>query len=136
MVAMSTTLLALTAVGGLLIAYLLLVGALVVAGRRLEARALAGFVPDCAVLLGRLTRDPCVPRRRAALLIPLVAYLSSPIDLIPDFVPVVGLLDDAVLVALVLRLVVRGCSPADLEAAWPGPPSSLRVVLALAGVAA
>ncbi len=133
---MSITLLALIAVGGLLLAYLLLVGVLVVVGRRLEARALAGFVPDCAVLFARLVRDPCVPRRRAALLIPLAAYLSSPIDLIPDFVPVIGLLDDAILVALVLRLVVRGCRPADLEAHWPGAPSSLRVVLALAGVQA
>lgn len=124
----------LVALGCLLILYVLALAVLVVAGRREHARALAGFVPDCAVLLARLARDPCVPRRRALLLGLLVAYLSSPIDLVPDFLPVIGLVDDAILVAIVLRLVTRGCSRTRMEALWPGPSSSLGLVLKLARV--
>ena len=113
--------------------YLLTVLVLVVVGRRENARAIAGFVPDCAVLFSRLVHDPCVPRRRAALVFGLVVYLSLPIDLIPDFIPVLGYLDDAVLVLLVLRRVTRGCGRRQLETHWPGPASSLDVVLRLAG---
>jgi uncharacterized membrane protein YkvA (DUF1232 family) len=113
--------------------YLLLVLALVVAGRRRDARALAGFVPDCAVLFGRLLRDPRVPRRRKLLLALLALYLASPIDLIPDFVPVAGQLDDALLVAFVLRRVLRGSGPELVREHWPGPRRSLDLVLRLAG---
>ncbi len=112
--------------------YALLVLVLLVLGRRENARAVAGFAPDCAVLFSRLVRDPCVPRRRAILIGALAAYLASPIDLIPDFVPGLGYLDDAVLVAIVLRLVVRDCDAAALERHWPGPASSLQAVLRLA----
>jgi uncharacterized membrane protein YkvA (DUF1232 family) len=124
--------LALVLLSGMLLLYVLTVAALIVVGRREHARALAGFVPDCVVLFSRLIRDPCVPRRRALLLAILVLYLSSPIDLIPDFLPVIGLADDAILVAIVLRLVARGCSRERLEGLWPGPPSSLGLVLKLA----
>ena len=124
---------ALIVIGAMLILYALAVIALVVVGRREHARALAGFVPDCAVLFSRLTRDPCVPRRRSLLVAGLALYLASPIDLVPDFIPVVGQLDDAILVALVLRLIVRDCGPGTLEAHWPGPPASLSTVLKLAG---
>jgi uncharacterized membrane protein YkvA (DUF1232 family) len=112
--------------------YLPAVVALAIAGRREHARALAGFVPDCAILFSRLARDPCVPRRRGFLLVLMVLYLSSPVDLIPDFFPVVGLVDDAILVAIVLRLVTRECSRTTLETLWPGPLSSLGIVLKLA----
>lgn len=71
-------------------------------------------------------------RRRAALAL-LVAYLVSPIDLIPDFLPAIGALDDALLVVLVLRYVLRGGQGALLREHWPGPPNSMalleRVVL-------
>src|SRR5829696_4900307 len=88
--------------------YAMAVLALVLVGRRGDARALGGFVPDCVVLVGRLLHDPRVPRRRKLLLALLAAYLASPIDLVPDFIPVAGQLDDAILVALVLRSIVRG----------------------------
>jgi uncharacterized membrane protein YkvA (DUF1232 family) len=97
-----------------------------------RARALVGFVPDCAVLFGRLLRDPRVPRRRKLLLAGLVAYLSMPLDLVPDFIPVVGQLDDALLVGLTLRSLVRSTGPELLREHWPGPPSSLELVLRLA----
>jgi uncharacterized membrane protein YkvA (DUF1232 family) len=127
---MSWPLIALAAMLGL---YLAAVLALLIVGRREHARALAGFVPDCVVLIGRLARDPCVPRRRALILGALLLYLASPIDLIPDFIPGLGQLDDAVLLAVALRLVLRGCDQATVEHHWPGPASSLTAVLRLTG---
>jgi uncharacterized membrane protein YkvA (DUF1232 family) len=73
------------------------------------------------VLVRRLLGDPRVPRRHKLLLGALVAYLASPIDLVPDFIPVAGQLDDSILVALVLRAVARGCGRELLEEHWPGP---------------
>jgi uncharacterized membrane protein YkvA (DUF1232 family) len=98
-----------------------------------DARALARFVPDVVVLLTRLLRDPRVPRRSKALVAALLPYLALPFDLIPDFIPVVGQLDDAVLVAFVLRRVVRRTDPAVIRELWPGPEAGLRLVLRLAG---
>jgi uncharacterized membrane protein YkvA (DUF1232 family) len=122
---------------GLLLAilglYLLTVLALVLAGRGTAARAVAGFVPDCAVLFGRLARDPRSSRAARVALVLLAAYLASPIDLVPDFIPVAGHLDDAVLVVLALGWLVRGRGADAIRAAWPGPESSLRVILAAAG---
>ena len=120
---------------GALAVYLLAVLALVGAGRRTDARALAGFVPDCAVLLTRLLRDPRVPRGSKVLLAALIPYLALPFDLIPDFIPVAGQLDDAILVALVLRHVARRAGPDLLRELWPGPRASLDVVLCVAGSA-
>jgi uncharacterized membrane protein YkvA (DUF1232 family) len=117
----------------LLAAYAVLVLALVVAGRRGPARALAGFVPDCARLFKRLVGDPRIPRRRKLPLVLLAAYLVSPIDLVPDFIPVAGQLDDAILVAIALRSVVRSAGPEIIREHWPGPDESLRAVLRLAG---
>jgi uncharacterized membrane protein YkvA (DUF1232 family) len=109
------------------------VAALLVAGRRVEARALAGFVPDCIVLCRRLAADPRVSRRRKLALGAALLYVAVPIDLVPDVIPVAGQLDDAVLLALVLRGLVRDAG-ADLVAAhWPGPRTSLRALLAIAG---
>jgi uncharacterized membrane protein YkvA (DUF1232 family) len=99
-----------------------------VAGRRPEAQTLARFVPDCAVLFKRLLSDPRVPRRRKLALGVLVLYLASPIDLIPDFLPGIGQLDDAILVVLVLRYVLRSDGPVLLREHWPGPAGSLAVV--------
>ena len=120
--------------GGLALAlYAAFVLVLVLAGRREDARAVAGFVPDCAVFFSRLLRDERVPRSKKLLLAGLVAYLALPFDLVPDFIPVAGQLDDAILVALVLRTVLRGAGPALVEEHWPGPCSSLDVMLRAAG---
>ena len=75
---------------GFLTLYGLLALALVLAGRRKDARALAGFVPDCAVLFAGLIRDPTVSRWRKLVLIPLAAYIAMPFDLIPDLIPLPG----------------------------------------------
>jgi uncharacterized membrane protein YkvA (DUF1232 family) len=98
-------------------------------------RAIAGFVPHCAILFKRLLGDPRVSRPRKLLLLATGAYLAFPLDLIPDFIPVVGQLDDALVVALALRGLVRGAGPELLSEHWPGPESSLRTVLRLAGAA-
>jgi uncharacterized membrane protein YkvA (DUF1232 family) len=118
------------AVAAVLYATLLL--ALVAIGRRSEARALATLVPDCLVLCRRLVADRRVSAWRRVGLVALIAYLVSPIDLVPDFVPVAGQLDDAVVVALALRTVLRGAGPGLLSEHWPGPERSLRAIQRLA----
>jgi uncharacterized membrane protein YkvA (DUF1232 family) len=72
-----------------------------------------------------------VPRRAKVALALLVPYLASPIDLIPDFIPGLGQLDDAVLVAVALRYVVRRAGRDVVEELWPGSTEGLRVVLAM-----
>lgn len=119
---------ALVGVGILVVAWGLLVAGLMLAGRGADARALARFIPDCLVLVKRLLGDPRVPRRRKALLVLLGAYLAMPIDLVPDFVPVAGQLDDVLVVVVVLRAVLRSGGPALLRELWPGPERSLEVV--------
>jgi uncharacterized membrane protein YkvA (DUF1232 family) len=111
-----------------LLVYLVAVLALVVVGRRTDARAVAGFVPDCLVLCRRLLADRRVPRRQKALLAGLVGYLASPLDLIPDFIPVIGQLDDALVAVLILRTARRGIRRSIVRQHWPGPPQSLRLV--------
>jgi uncharacterized membrane protein YkvA (DUF1232 family) len=128
--AVSTALAVIVAVVAL---YAALVLALFLFGRRGEAVALARFVPDCAILFKRLIGDERVPRSRKLVLAALAAYLAMPIDLVPDFIPVAGQLDDAILVALVLRSLVRSAGTELIHEHWPGPDESLRVVLRLAG---
>lgn len=106
--------------------------ALVLAGRGTEARALARFVPDCLVLFRRLLADRRVSGGRKLLVGATLAYLALPFDLVPDFIPVLGQLDDALLVAVVLRLVVRSAGAEAVREHWPGPPESLDVLLRLA----
>ena len=112
----------------------LLVAALFLLGRRDWARAMARFIPDCIVLFRRLLGDERVPRRHKVLLWALLGYLAMPFDLVPDFIPVAGQLDDAIAVALVLRAVLRGAGPGLVREHWPGPPESLALVLRAAGV--
>lgn len=109
---------------------------LVSVGRRHDARALAGFIPDCIVLVRRLLEAADVPRRHKFLLAALIAYLALPFDLVPDFIPVAGQADDAILTALVLRSILRASGPAKLRRHWPGPDTSLRVLLRLLGTPA
>jgi uncharacterized membrane protein YkvA (DUF1232 family) len=115
-----------------LLVYGAFVVALFVAGRRSDARALAGFIPDCIVLFRRLLADDRTPRSRRALIFGLIAYLAVPFDLVPDFIPVAGQLDDAIVVALVLRIVLRTGGPELLSEHWPGPSSSRDVISRLA----
>ena len=113
--------------------YAAFVGWLYARGRHEDARAMARFIPDCIVLVTRLARDRRVPRRRKLLLFALVGYLSLPFDLVPDFIPVAGQLDDAVIVALVIRHFVKAGGEPLIRDLWPGPERSLAVILRMAG---
>jgi len=104
---------------------------LVLVGRRKDARALATFIPDCIVFVGRLARDPRVPRRRKLLLLALGGYLALPFDLVPDFIPVAGQLDDAIVVAFVVRTFVKSGGEDLIRELWPGPTKSLALILGL-----
>lgn len=117
---------------GLVVLYALIVLAVFIGGRREDARAIGGFVPDCVVLFARLLRDERLPRRHKVIVGALIPYLAMPFDLVPDFIPVAGQLDDVVIVAFVLRRVARK-SPQLIREHWPGPSSSLVLVLRLAG---
>jgi uncharacterized membrane protein YkvA (DUF1232 family) len=121
----------LVAGGAALVVYATFVAWLLLAGRRQDARALAGFIPDCLILVRRLLRDRRVPRRSKLLLGALAGYLVLPIDLVPDVIPVAGQLDDAIIAAYVLRSVLRASGPDLLFEHWPGPPASLNVLLRL-----
>jgi uncharacterized membrane protein YkvA (DUF1232 family) len=121
------------ALGLMVFVWLALVVGLVVVGRRDDARALATFVPDCIVLVSRLLGDSRVSRRRKLLLVGVVGYLALPFDLVPDFIPVAGQLDDVLVVAFVLRHFLRSGGEPLVREHWPGPDRSLQIVLRVAG---
>jgi len=119
-------------VGVMAVVYAAFIATLLLLGKKENARAVAGFVPDCTVLLARLLRDPSMPRRRWLILGLVTAYLAMPVDLIPDFIPVIGYLDDAIVVALTLRWLLKTAGRDRLAELWPGPPSSFTSLLKLA----
>lgn len=92
------------------------------------------LLPDVVRLVARLARAPEVPRRVRVALFALLAYLASPIDLVPDFIPVLGYADDVVVVALTLRWVARHAGADALERHWPGTPEGLDAVRRLARI--
>lgn len=122
----------LVGVASTLAVYTLFIAILLAFGRRTDARALATFVPDCLVLFRAVLRDPRVPRSRKLLVVGLIAYLAMPFDLVPDFIPVAGQLDDAIIAAFVLRALVRADGPQLVREHWQGPQPSLDVILRLA----
>ena len=128
----------LSIVGGLLPLWLVLVVLLWWVGRKLPAkiklREALRLVPDVVRLLRRLVADPAVPKSVRVWLIVLLIYLLSPIDLIPDFIPVLGYADDAIIVAIVLRFATRHAGAAMLDKHWPGTPEGLRPLRPLAGL--
>ena len=108
---------------------------LVLLARRLPpgtARDLARFLPDCVTLVRRLRRDPAVPRRARVALLVAGLWVLSPIDLIPEFLPVIGPLDDVVVVALALRYAARQVPREVVLAAWPGESRLLERLLGAA----
>ena len=112
------------AVGALLVSWVVLI----ILARRLPAglaKDLAAFLPNCVTLVRRLRRDPRVPRRAKVAVVLAGLWVASPIDLIPEFLPVIGPLDDVVVVALALRYAGRRVPRAVLVDAWPGDPNLL-----------
>ncbi len=127
---------ALAVVSGLLLVWLVLV---VVLWRAMPEettlRSTLRLIPDVVRLVRRLAGDKTLARGVRWRLWLLLAYLAMPIDVVPDFIPVLGYADDAIVIALVLRSVVRHAGPEALERHWPGTPEGLAAVLHLAGVA-
>lgn len=128
------------AVGGVLLVYALLLLLLWGYARRhpetVAMKDALRLLPDLLRLLRRLLADKSVGagvRVRVAL---LVVYLLSPIDLVPDFLPVIGYADDVIIVALVLRSVVARAGVDAVRRHWPGTPAGLEIVLRLAGLEA
>lgn len=128
----------LVVLAGVVVLWGALVAALFVAGRRsgspMTLREAMRLLPDVVRLLRRLSTDPALPRSLRWRLLLLIGYLALPIDLVPDFVPVAGYADDVLLVAWVLRSVVRRAGPEALDRHWPGSPQGLAVVRRLAGL--
>jgi uncharacterized membrane protein YkvA (DUF1232 family) len=113
--------------------WLALVAGLLVAGARGAAREVAEFLPNLIRLFRGLLRDPRVPRGSKLLLLIGVAWVASPIDLIPEFIPIAGPLDDAIIAALILRRVVRSAGREVLAEHWGGSPKTLERLLRVAG---
>ncbi|MEL7976230.1 DUF1232 domain-containing protein [Isoptericola sp. F-RaC21] len=109
---------------------LLAVGLLVVRRRtgRGSLRGVVRLLPDVLRLVRRLAGDRTLSRRVRALLVVLMGYLAMPFDVVPDVVPVLGWADDVVVVALVLRAVVRSAGPDVVRRHWPGTEDGLAVL--------
>ena len=107
-------------------------GLLVVLAARLPPgllKDLAGFLPACVTLVRRLRADPRVPWQAKAAVVVAGLWVLSPIDLLPEFLPVIGPLDDVVVVALALRYAARRVPREVLLEAWPGEPRLLERLL-------
>jgi uncharacterized membrane protein YkvA (DUF1232 family) len=120
---------------GLAATYLVLLGALLVVRPKgnLLGEALR-LLPDTLRLLRRLASDRKVPGGARVRLWLLLGYLAIPIDLVPDFVPVLGYADDAIIVSLVLRSVVRRAGASAIRIHWPGTDDGLAAVGRLTGL--
>jgi uncharacterized membrane protein YkvA (DUF1232 family) len=125
----------LSVAGGLLLCWTVL---LVVLWRsrpeETRLRDLLRLLPDVLRLVRRLAGDRTLPRGLRVRLWLLLAYLLSPVDLVPDVVPVLGYADDAVVTVLVLRSVVRRAGPELLARHWPGTPQGLAALRRAAGL--
>jgi uncharacterized membrane protein YkvA (DUF1232 family) len=115
--------------------YVALIAALVIGSRQWDLRVIAKLVPHCAVLFKRLMGDPRVPTRWKVASGFALVYLAFPFDLVPDFIPVLGQLDDAIIVALVLRGLLRSAGPRLMREHWPGPTALLVPLERFAGAA-
>ena len=92
------------------------------------------LLPDVLRLVRRLSADPDLPRGVRLRLALLLAYLAFPLDLVPDFIPVLGYADDAIIVTAVLRSVVRRAGLPAVRCHWPGTPDGFTVLCRLTGL--
>jgi uncharacterized membrane protein YkvA (DUF1232 family) len=125
---------------GLVAVYAILLLALWAYARRnpetVGMREALRLLPDVLRVLRRLAADKSVARGVRIKLFLLLGYLAFPIDLVPDFLPLIGYADDVIIMALVLRSVIRSAGPDSLRRHWPGTPAGLAVVERLAGLPA
>lgn len=123
---------------GLVIAaglYALLVAALALLGRRTASREIAKLLPNLLALFRGLIRDPRVPRGSKAWLVFAAAWIASPIDLLPEFLPFLGPLDDAIVAGLVLRHLLKTADQDVVREHWRGDPGTLERLLRAFGAA-
>ena len=124
----------LIAIGVAVAVWAVAIAALWFFGRRVAAVQLARAIPDLVALTRGLLGDPRVPVGSKVLLGGALVWLVSPIDLVPEFIPVLGPLDDVIVVGLVLRHLVRRAGPEVVQDHWRGDPRVLRTALRLAGL--
>ena len=125
-------------VGGVLLVYIALLFLLWRYARRnpetVALRDALRLLPDLLRLVQGLAKDRTLPAGIRLRLLLLLLYLASPIDIVPDFIPVLGYADDVVVVALVLRSVIRAAGPEPLGRHWPGSDAGLQIIRKLAGL--
>jgi uncharacterized membrane protein YkvA (DUF1232 family) len=122
-------------VGGVVLVWLALMVALwLVKPDELGLQEALRLLPDVLRLVKRLASDPTMPRGVRVRLALLMAYLALPIDLIPDFIPILGYTDDAIIVAAVLRSVVRRAGPDAVRRHWPGTDDGYAALGRLTGI--
>lgn len=124
----------LVGLGIALILYAMLVLGLMIAGKRVAAKELATLIPNLLLLFKDLMKDPRVPRSAKVWLLIGALWLASPIDLLPEFLPVIGPLDDAIVAALILRHLARRAGTEVIRTHWRGDPRTLERVLSIARV--
>ena len=124
----------LIALGVMVVIWVVAIAALWIVGRKLAAVQLARAIPDLLALCRGLLRDPRVPPGSRVLVGAALVWVLSPIDLVPEFIPVLGPLDDVIVVALVLRHLVKRAGPDVVADHWRGDPKVLRTALRIVGV--
>jgi uncharacterized membrane protein YkvA (DUF1232 family) len=124
----------LLALGIPVVTWLAAVLLLLLAGKKSAARELVTLLPNLVALFKGVLRDPRVSRGSKLWIGLALAWFASPIDLIPEFIPIVGPLDDAIVAALVLRHVLRRAGHGVVESHWRGNPDTLRLLLRVAGI--
>ena len=125
----------LIAIGVAVAVWVIAIAALWFFGRRVAAAQLARAIPDLVALTRGLLGDPRVPVGSKVLLGGALVWLLSPIDLVPEFLPVLGPLDDVIVVGLVVRYLVRRAGPEVVQEHWRGDPGVLRTAFRLARLA-
>ncbi|WP_139005306.1 DUF1232 domain-containing protein [Arthrobacter crystallopoietes] len=125
-------------VGGVLLVYVALLFLLWRYARRnpetVALRDALRLLPDLLRLVHGLAKDRTLPAGVRLGLLLLLLYLASPIDIVPDFIPVLGYADDVVVVGLVLRSVIRAAGSEPLGRHWPGSDAGLQIIRKLAGL--
>jgi uncharacterized membrane protein YkvA (DUF1232 family) len=116
--------------------WVVVVGVLLLMGHRTAAGQLVGLIPNLLRLFRGLLRDPRVPRRSKLLLALGVVWIASPIDLIPEFIPILGPLDDALIAALILRHILRKAGSAVVREHWPGDQATIERMARVLGMPA
>jgi len=123
--------------GGLVLLWLILIATIwITRPDQMRIRDAMRLLPDLIRLIRRLAADDSLPRGVRVRLWLLLGYLASPIDLVPDFIPIIGYADDVIVVVLVLRSTVRRAGSAAVTRHWPGTPQGLAAVQRLTGMRA